>query len=80
VSDLRRLGRGAALAIAVALVVVIAACGGGGGGGEQGGGGGGGGSEGPFTIGVSNGFVSSEWRTQMIDDLETLMRRVRSSR
>jgi ribose transport system substrate-binding protein len=72
VSDLRRLGRGAALAIAVALVVVIAACGGGGGGGEQGGGGGGGGSEGPFTIGVSNGFVSSEWRTQMIDDLETI--------
>jgi ribose transport system substrate-binding protein len=24
----------------------------------------------PFTIGVSNGFVGSEWRTQMIQDLE----------
>src|ERR687891_2136164 len=31
-----------------------------------------GGNQGPFTIGVSNGFVSSEWRTQMIDDLETI--------
>lgn len=25
---------------------------------------------GPYTIGVSNGFVGSEWRTQMIDNLE----------
>ncbi len=25
---------------------------------------------GPFTIGISNGFVSSEWRTQMIQNLE----------
>lgn len=25
---------------------------------------------GPFTIGISNGFVGSEWRTQMIEDLE----------
>jgi ribose transport system substrate-binding protein len=25
---------------------------------------------GPFTIGVSNGFTGSEWRTQMIDNLE----------
>ncbi|MFW6009998.1 MAG: substrate-binding domain-containing protein [Actinomycetota bacterium] len=25
---------------------------------------------GPFTIGVSNGFTASEWRTQMIDNLE----------
>lgn len=24
----------------------------------------------PFTIGISNGFVSSEWRTQMLADLE----------
>ncbi|NTU85754.1 MAG: ABC transporter substrate-binding protein [Chloroflexales bacterium] len=30
----------------------------------------GGASSGPFTIGVSNGFVGSEWRTQMLDDLE----------
>jgi ribose transport system substrate-binding protein len=49
------------------MVVLVAACGGGGG---QGGGGGGQGNEGPFTIGVSNGFISSEWRTQMIDDLQ----------
>src|SRR5205085_12499615 len=30
-----------------------------------------GGSKGPFTIGVSNGFVASEWRTQMIQDMQT---------
>jgi ribose transport system substrate-binding protein len=29
-----------------------------------------GGQAGPFTIGISNGFVGSEWRTQMISDLE----------
>jgi ribose transport system substrate-binding protein len=28
------------------------------------------GEEGPFTIGVSNGFTASEWRTQMIANLE----------
>jgi ribose transport system substrate-binding protein len=28
------------------------------------------GSEQPYTIGISNGFVASEWRTQMISDLE----------
>jgi ribose transport system substrate-binding protein len=28
-------------------------------------------TKGPFTIGVSNGFVDSEWRTQMIQDLQT---------
>lgn len=27
-------------------------------------------AEGPFTIGVSNGFVGSEWRTQMISNIE----------
>ena len=27
-------------------------------------------ADGPFTIGVSNGFVGSEWRTQMIANLE----------
>jgi ribose transport system substrate-binding protein len=27
---------------------------------------------GPFTIGVSNGFVGSEWRTQMIEDIESV--------
>lgn len=26
-------------------------------------------AEGPFTIGLSNGFVGSEWRTQMVDDV-----------
>ncbi|ABG03373.1 periplasmic sugar binding protein-like protein [Rubrobacter xylanophilus DSM 9941] len=55
--------RGAALLAAVAAVLLVAACGGGGS--QQG-------SEGgaPYTIGVSNGFISSEWRTQMIQDLE----------
>ncbi|MQA84780.1 MAG: substrate-binding domain-containing protein [Streptosporangiales bacterium] len=35
---------------------------------------GGGGDEGQdtFTIGVSNGFVGSEWRTQMLDDVRTV--------
>lgn len=27
-------------------------------------------SSGPFTIGISNGFVGSEWRTQMLKDLQ----------
>jgi ribose transport system substrate-binding protein len=27
-------------------------------------------AEGPFTIGVSNGFTGSEWRSQMIDNIE----------
>lgn len=43
----------------VLFVLALAACGGGGGEAEK-----------PYTIGVSNGFVSSEWRTQMIQDLE----------
>ena len=29
------------------------------------------GNKGPFTIGVSNGFVGSEWRTQMLQDMQT---------
>lgn len=29
-----------------------------------------GGAKGPFTIGISNGFVGSEWRTQMIQNLQ----------
>jgi ribose transport system substrate-binding protein len=28
------------------------------------------GGQGPFTIGISNGFVGSEWRTQMIQNLQ----------
>lgn len=67
------IGRLLSLVLAVAMVAVVAACGGGGnaGGGQGGGEGGGGGeNQGPFTIGVSNGFVSSEWRTQMIDEME----------
>ena len=59
-------GRVLALTVCLVTVVFVAACGGGG----QGGNGGGQGNEGPFTIGVSNGFISSEWRTQMIDDLQ----------
>lgn len=31
---------------------------------------GGTGAKGPFTIGISNGFVGSEWRTQMIQNLQ----------
>ncbi len=34
-------------------------------------GGGSGETEGPFTIGVSNGFIGSEWREQMLSELET---------
>jgi len=29
--------------------------------------------QGPFTIGVSNGFVGSEWRTQMIQNIENVV-------
>jgi ribose transport system substrate-binding protein len=61
------IGRALALVVSSVAVVFAAACGGGGQGGN---GGGQGGNQGPFTIGVSNGFISSEWRTQMIDDLQ----------
>ena len=64
----RVMGRVLTLVVCAVTVVIVAACGGG----SQGGGGGGGGGEGPFTIGISNGFISSEWRTQMIDDLQTV--------
>ena len=60
-------GRVLALAVCLVTVVFVAACGGG-----QGVNGGGQGNEESFTIGVSNGFISSEWRTQMIDDLQTV--------
>ena len=66
-SSKRLVRRGLYPAILAVVAMVVVACGGGGGGGSQGSGGGG---EGPFTIGISNGFVSSEWRTQMIADLE----------
>src|SRR5690606_28423234 len=36
----------------------------------EGGGGDGDAAEGPFTIGVSNGFIGSEWREQMLSTLE----------
>lgn len=38
----------------------------------SGGGEGGGDGQQTFTIGVSNGFVGSEWRTQMLDDIQTV--------
>ena len=60
------IGRVLALAVCSVAVLFAVACGGGG----QGGSGGGQGNQGPFTIGISNGFISSEWRTQMIDDLQ----------
>lgn len=69
--------RHATLATVAAVTLTLAACS------SVGNGGGGttstpdGGTEGPaepvagpFTIGVSNGFVGSEYRTQMIDDIE----------
>lgn len=48
-----------------ALAPILAACSsdGDGGGGE-------GESDQPYTIGLSNGFVGSEWRTQMVDGIE----------
>jgi ribose transport system substrate-binding protein len=61
-----RKGVGKVLVACAAIVVLAVACGGGGQSGE----GGGQANEGPYTIGVSNGFISSEWRTQMIDDLQ----------
>mgnify|MGYP001030091206 FL=1 len=45
--------------VLLVLVLALAACGGGEDTADE-----------PFTIGVSNGFVGSEWRTQMIQDLE----------
>src|SRR3712207_9465480 len=62
----RTIGRALALVVCSLAVVFGAACGGGG----QSGNGEGQDNQGPFTIGVSNGFVASEWRTQMIDDLQ----------
>jgi ribose transport system substrate-binding protein len=62
------------LLASLALVLIVAACGGASGGDQ---GGGGGENQGPFTIGVSNGFVGSEWRTQMIEDLEMVNERYR---
>ena len=62
----KTIGRVLGLMVCSVAVVFAAACGGG----SQGGNGGGEGNQGPFTIGVSNGFISSEWRTQMIDDLQ----------
>ena len=62
----KTIGRVLGLVVCSVAVVFAAACGGG----SQSGNGGGEGNQGPFTIGVSNGFISSEWRTQMIDDLQ----------
>jgi len=62
----KSIGRALALVVCLVAATFAAACGGGGQGGS------GGGEQGPFTIGISNGFVSSEWRTQMIDDLESV--------
>jgi ribose transport system substrate-binding protein len=53
--------------------VLVTACGGSSSssGGGSTGGSSSGGNKGPFTLGVSNGFVDSEWRTQMIQDMQT---------
>jgi ribose transport system substrate-binding protein len=50
--------------LASALVLVGAACGDGDGGGGEGEG------DAPYTIGLSNGFIGSEWRTQMVEDVQ----------
>lgn len=52
--------RWSAVTLLAAVGLVLTACGG-----DDGDSGGGG--EGPYTIGLSNGFVGSEWRTQMVD-------------
>ncbi len=73
IAQLRR--RSWTLALLALLVPLLAACGAGGTGGTgatatTGGTGGTGGKT--FTIGVSNGFVGSEWRTQMIENLQAV--------
>lgn len=62
----------ALLTVLALCVSFLAACGGSSGSSGSGGSsaGSGGQSKGPFTIGVSNGFVDSEWRTQMISDIQ----------
>ncbi|WP_053206149.1 substrate-binding domain-containing protein [Jiangella muralis] len=55
-------------AVAGTVVLLLAACSSDDG--DGGGNGGGGGGDQPYTIGLSNGFVGSEWRTQMVDGLE----------
>ena len=52
-------------AAAGAVAVLLTACSS-----DDGDGGGEGGGDEPFTIGLSNGFVGSEWRTQMVEGLE----------
>ena len=47
--------------VVIVFAIALAACGGEGEGGEE-----------PYTIGVSNSFITSEYRTQMIDILETI--------
>lgn len=59
----RRYGQWRLLLIGVVLAALLAACGAPSTGGT-------GGTSGPFTIGISNGFVGSEWRTQMLKDLQ----------
>ena len=64
---------GATAAAGLALTLLLASCGSGDDdGGDNGGDNGGGGeaAEGPFTVGVSNAFVGSEYRTQMIEVIE----------
>ncbi|GLW10045.1 sugar ABC transporter substrate-binding protein [Microtetraspora sp. NBRC 13810] len=48
------------------MAVLLAACSSG----DGGSGGSGGPGDRPYTIGLSNGFVGSEWRTQMVEGLE----------
>jgi ribose transport system substrate-binding protein len=50
------------IVVVSATALLAAGCGDGGGGEAEG--------EAPFTIGLSNGFVGSEWRTQMVEDVQ----------
>ena len=61
------IGKVLSLVVSMLLATIVVACGGGGGG--QGGGEDGSADQ-PFTVGISNGFVASEWRTQMVEDLK----------
>lgn len=59
----RRAGHVRLLMVGIMFAALLAACGVPGTGGT-------GSTTGPFTIGISNGFVGSEWRTQMLKDLQ----------
>src|SRR5690625_3854893 len=60
----------AGVVTSLAAAMVLAACSGGGSDAHDGDDGQAEASEGPFTIGLSNAFIGSEYRTQMVEDVE----------